>query len=539
IQLKEYQKRGIRWMKTLYDQDVGGGILADEMGLGKTAQVIAFISTLLIRDPGARPHLIVVPTSTVGNWEREFTKFCPSLSVLVYHGSQGERAEIRDHLHYQGHPYDVLLTTYPTATGSAEDRSFLKKRRFKCIILDEGHMMKNFLSIRYKSLMAYKGNFRLLLTGTPLQNNLQELCALLAFVVPSVFGRAKESLIKAFRGRVDLTVKSGSGSSTKGVGILSQERIDRAKRMMAPFVLRRRKCQVLQELPVKTVEVRKCIMSSHQAQVYEEVKETSVVKLWEEGMGIEKSKEESEEEKEKAKEDKVRTKVPNVLMELRKAACHPLLLRSIYDDARIEQMAREILREDDFTHSEYPYVLEDMEAMSDFQLHQLCCRYRSIQPFKLLERDWMSSAKVTALRELLVKDTEDRFLLFSQFTMMLDILENVMKSLDVPYLRMDGQTKSTDRTGLIDQFNASDSPYQVFLLSTKAGGFGINLTSANTVILHDMDFNPHNDRQAEDRAHRVGQIRPVKVVKLVSQGTIEEDIYTMAEAKLRLDRHVS
>lgn len=322
-------------------------------------------------------------------------------------------------------------------------------------------------------------------------------------MVPSVFGKAKESLIKAFRGRVDLSGKSGGGGgSSRGVGILSQERIDRAKRMMAPFVLRRRKCQVLRELPPKTVEVRRCVMSPHQAKVYKEVKETSVVTLRAEQMGMGEGKSEGKERGEE--QEKGRAKVPNVLMELRKAACHPLLLRSVYDDGTLDQMAREILREEEFTHSEYPYVLEDMEVMSDFQLHQLCCRYPSVRPFRLPEKRWMGSGKVEALREILVKGEEegDRFLLFSQFTMMLDILESVMETLGVPYLRMDGQTKSTERTDLIDQYNAPDSPYLVFLLSTKAGGFGINLTAANTVILHDMDFNPHNDRQAEDRAHR-------------------------------------
>jgi len=181
-----------------------------------------------------------------------------------------------------------------------------------------------------------------------------------------------------------------------------------------------------------------------------------------------------------------------------------------------------------------------MQFLSDFELHTYCVNYKYLNKYKLKQEDWMNAGKVQKLKEILAecKARNDKILLFSQFTRMLDILETVLDSLNYKYLRLDGQTPVTERQERIDDFNNSPDIF-VFLLSTKAGGFGINLTAANVVIIYDLDFNPHNDKQAEDRAHRVGQTRDVTVMKLVTKDTIEESILNISTMKLKLDKKIS
>jgi len=250
----------------------------------------------------------------------------------------------------------------------------------------------------------------------------------------------------------------------------------------------------------------------------------------------------------------------NVLMQLRKAASHPLLFRRIYTDKKIRGMAREIMKEDRFGTPEHSQeaIYEDMSYMWDFPLHKLCLEHASIQRFALTDEEWMMAGKVDVLKRLLpeCKKRGDRVLLFSFFTMMLDILEKVLDSLEIQYMRLDGQTKVDERQDLIDQFH-NEEDITVFLLSTKAGtysrplnselfrhtymvgGFGINLACANVVIIFDGSFNPHDDKQAEDRAHRVGQTRDVTVIRLVVKDTIEEHILHLANTKLALDNEMS
>jgi len=242
-----------------------------------------------------------------------------------------------------------------------------------------------------------------------------------------------------------------------------------------------------------------------------------------------------------------------VLMQLRKAANHPLLFRRIYDDAKIGVMAKEIMKEDKFGTPEHSReaILEDMSYMWDFTLHKLCLEYPSISKFALAKDEWMQAGKIDLLKKLLpeMKARGDRVLLFSFFTMMLDILEVVLDSLGIAYMRLDGQTKVDERQDMIDQFHKEED-ITVFLLSTKAGmfpswrfidigGFGINLACANVVIIFDGSFNPHDDKQAEDRAHRVGQTRDVTVIRLVVKDTIEEQILHLANTKLALDQEMS
>jgi SWI/SNF-related matrix-associated actin-dependent regulator of chromatin subfamily A containing DEAD/H box 1 len=306
--------------------------------------------------------------------------------------------------------------------------------------------------------------------------------------------------------------------------------------MMTPFVLRRRKIHVLKDLPTKTRRVEYCGMHPAQKVLYEDILAKQAEQIAARARGEETDAS------------------GNVMMQLRKAASHPLLFRRLYDHVTLEKMSKLIMREEKFSTPEHSReaILEDMTYMWDFTLHKLCVEYLSISRFALQEQEWMQAGKVEALKRLLpeMKARGDRVLLFSFFTMMLDVLEPVLDELGVTYMRLDGSTKVDERQDMIDQFHKEED-ITVFLLSTKAGtppashartdlgGFGINLACANVVIIFDGSFNPHDDKQAEDRAHRVGQTREVTVIRLVTKDTIEEHILHLANTKLALDQEMS
>ncbi|KAG0164782.1 hypothetical protein DFQ28_009825 [Apophysomyces sp. BC1034] len=530
--LNNYQLVGVNWMLLLYRKGISG-ILADEMGLGKTAQIISFLGRLLeLGEPG--PHLIVVPSSTISNWLREFERFCPGLEVRAYHGSQLERFEMRMDM-LEAADFNVVVTTYNIAAGHKDDRHFLRKLRCKAMILDEGHMVKNCTSVRYTNLMSLRTPFRLLVTGTPLQNNLQELVSLLTFIMPQMFQNYEEDLQKIFKFKAANTNQSKDASVGRQsvAQLLSRERIARAKKMMTPFVLRRRKADVLSCLPQKIQVVEQCPMTTSQQELYNRILQESK-KTYEESLDTNKKK------RKKSETTAQFHNVQNIVIHLRKAADHPLLFRNLYTDEKLKKMSKVIMKEEQYWDANVDYIYEDMSFMSDFELNRLCLEHKSIYDYRLNNEEWMDAGKVQKLKSLLPETIKkgNKVLLFSQFTKVLDILEVVMKTLDVRFVRLDGETKVSERQSIIDEYNENDE-ISVFLLSTKAGGFGINLTSANVVILYDIDFNPQNDKQAEDRAHRVGQTRDVTVFRLISDHTIEEHMYKMAQIKLRLDHSIS
>ncbi|KAG8900242.1 hypothetical protein FRB99_006173 [Tulasnella sp. 403] len=230
----------------------------------------------------------------------------------------------------------------------------------------------------------------------------------------------------------------------------------------------------------------------------------------------------------------------NVLMDLRKAACHPMLFRRLFDDGKIKLMAKHCLKEPEFCDSNYNYVVEDMEVMTDAELQFFCKRYKSVNKHALDDECYLAAGKITRLLKLLdrYKSENKRVLIFSQFVQILDILRAIFDTKKVRYLVLTGSTAVDERQGLVDKFN-EDEGIPVFLLSTKAGGMGINLTAACVVIIFDQDFNPHNDKQACDRAYRIGQKRDVEIVKMITKGTIEEDIHRIGNTKLMLDDAVA
>lgn len=488
-----------------------------DMGLGKTCQVVAFLAHLL--EKGIKgPHLIVVPASTLENWLREFEIFCPLLKVVPYHGTQEVRSEIREQLEQNRETINVVITTYNLAKMK-EDNKFFRRLKPVCCIFDEGHMLRNSKAAGYEAYMRINARFRLLLTGTPLQNNLRELVSLLGFILPSVFKEHSEDLEAIFSHKARTTDQDESHAA-----LLSSQRIARAKSMMSPFVLRRKKHQVLKQLPKKLRRLEYCEMSQSQLDLYEQEKDRVRQILIRRRAGKATNNEKT-----------------NSLMTLRQASIHPLLSRQLYDDKTLGKMAKACLHEDEFRESDVDLVYEDLSVCSDFELHKFCEQYpKTLAPYILSNEEWMDSGKVKALSTLLEKyrSNGDRVLIFSQFVLVMNILELVMETLNMPFFRLDGQTKIEERQPMIDEFYA-DPDITVFLLSTKAGGAGLNLACANKVVIFDSSFNPQDDIQAENRAHRVGQTRDVEVVRLISRGTIEEQIHILGETKMALDERVS
>lgn len=562
LRLKDYQILGINWLLTLYNDNLSG-ILADEMGLGKTAQVISFIAHLV--ETGVQgPFLVVVPVSTMQNWSREATKWCPSLQVVNYHGSQNERLDLRVSLS-EAADFNLMITTY-TMLNNREDRQFLRKCKFLYMILDEGHMIKNINSQRYQNLISIKTRYRLLLTGTPLQNNLQELLSLLIFIMPELFAEKEEQLRKMF--------------SFKKETSLSAERIKRAKSILSPFILRRKKIHVLDDLPKKIEHVIHCQAMARQREGYENVRKAS--------RSAASNRDSTDSGRSTTSNVHSRT-LSNILMKLRKASLHPLLSSDsssiYYNTEKRNQIADIIYRKTDYfvwsegskkTYSEKAEEAKKrISEMMDYEIADICNEFKALEKYRLSDSVWMESGKVLVLLKILEhhagiqipldhlqkakddlgsslaeimsskfklqqKENEksEKILVFSQFVIMLDILEKLLGMLGVKLVRMDGSMSTAERQDVIDKFE-SDENVKVFLLSTKAGGFGINLTAASVVVLFDLDFNPFNDAQAEDRAHRVGQEKDVTIYKLLTKDTIEERIFELASQKLRLDNSVA
>ncbi|XP_074130639.1 SWI/SNF-related matrix-associated actin-dependent regulator of chromatin subfamily A containing DEAD/H box 1 isoform X1 [Sminthopsis crassicaudata] len=508
LSLKPYQKIGLNWLALLHKHGLNG-ILADEMGLGKTIQAISFLA-YLYQEGNRGPHLIVVPASTLDNWIREVNLWCSNLDVLFYYGSQEDRKQLRYDIHNKVVDFNVIVTTYNCAISSSDDRSLFRRLKLNYAIFDEGHMLKNMGSVRYQHLMTINAKNRLLLTGTPVQNNLLELMSLLNFVMPHMFSSSTSEIRRMF---------SSKAKSAEEQSIYEKERIAHAKQIIKPFILRRVKEEVLKQLPPKKDCVELCAMSEKQEQLYFGL----FNKMKKSINGMEKSSE-----------------MGNVMMQLRKMANHPLLHRQYYTAEKLKIMSQLMLKEPTHCEANPDLIFEDMEVMTDFELHLLCKQYAHINDFMLDMDLILDSGKFKKLECILseLKEKGDRVVLFSQFTMMLDILEVLLKHHQHRYLRLDGKTQISERIHLIDQFN-TDMDIFIFLLSTKAGGLGINLTSANVVILHDIDCNPYNDKQAEDRCHRVGQTKEVHVIKLISQGTIEESMLKINQQKLKLEQDMT
>ncbi|KAL4808394.1 SNF2 family N-terminal domain-containing protein [Aspergillus unguis] len=454
-EMRDYQIAGLNWLVSLHENGISG-ILADEMGLGKTLQTISFIGYLRHFCDITGPHLVAVPKSTLDNWKREFHKWTPEVNVLVLQGDKEERHKLINE-RLLDEDFDVCITSYEMVL---REKSHLKKFAWEYIIIDEAHRIKNEESSLAQIIRVFNSRNRLLITGTPLQNNLHELWALLNFLLPDVFGDS-EAFDQWFNNQNE-----------------DQDTVvQQLHRVLRPFLLRRVKSDVEKSLlPKKEVNLY-VPMSNMQVKWYQKILEKDIDAV--NGAG---GKKES------------KTRLLNIVMQLRKCCNHPYLFEGAEPGP--------------------PYTTD--EHLVD------------------------NAGKMAILDKLLgrMQAQGSRVLIFSQMSRVLDILEDYCVFREYKYCRIDGTTAHEDRIAAIDDYNKPDSEKFIFLLTTRAGGLGINLTSADIVVLYDSDWNPQADLQAMDRAHRIGQTKQVVVYRFITESAIEERVLERAAQKLRLDQLV-
>ena len=457
-----YQMDGLNWLYyQWYKQQ--NAILADEMGLGKTIQVIGFLATLK-QVHSCWPFLVVVPNSTCPNWRREIKQWAPSLRVVTYFGAaEARKLTYRYELFHEGTKdlnCHVVVTSYDTAQDD-EFRKIFRGVHWAGMVVDEGQRLKNDKNLLYAALNALKPPFKLLLTGTPLQNNARELFNLLQFLDPRI--NAEEMDEK--------------------YATLTKENITELHEKLREFFLRRTKAEVLKFLPSMAQIILPVSMTSLQKKLYKSTlaKNPELIRSI---MGASK----------KSLGKTERTSLNNILMQLRKCLCHPFV---------------------------YSQEIEE----------------RTSNPATAHRNLVEASSKLQLLEIMLpkLKERGHRVLIFSQFLNMLDMIEDFLDGLGLFYQRLDGNISSLQKQKRIDEFNAPDSPLFAFLLSTRAGGVGINLATADTVIILDPDFNPHQDIQALSRAHRIGQRKKVLVFQLTTRASAEEKILQIGKKKMALD----
>lgn len=516
--MKPFQLFGLNWMTLLYNYGIGS-ILADEMGLGKTCQVISFICHLVDSADGTRPwpNLVVVPPSTYKNWLGEFEKFAPGLSVIGYRGSQSERAEKAYRIEQNLEAYHVVLATYSQINSEA-DLEAMQSFRLNAAIFDEGHKMKNPETKVYKDLRRIPADWKMLLTGTPVQNNLLEMTSLLNFINPQMFDGYMQHIQYIFSQKV--TIRDVSNGA-----FLYTERVKRARTILEPFILQRRKDQVLSDLPRKICNVVHCDMTEDQKPTYAEYEE-----LFKTAPSQRKSSGRQNDQN-------------NVWMQLRKAALHPLLFRRHFTDEIVTKMAKILMDripQSELHQPDIKHLIQELKNSSDFELHLWCRDYEFLKEFDIVPSSMLNSGKVKKLLQLIrqYQANGDRVLVFSKFSRLIELLLEVLANHDIDHCVLTGSTSVSDRQDLIDKFNG-DADIPVFLLTTGAGGTGINLTSANKIVIFDQSDNPQDDIQAENRAHRLGQTRDVEVLRLIATGTIEELIYKACQKKIELANKVT
>lgn len=459
LTLRDYQMDGLNWLILTWCKE-NSVILADEMGLGKTIQTICFLYTLFKNHSMYGPFLCVVPLSTMTAWQREFTIWAPELNVVTYLGDVQSREIIRQYEwctddSSKNLKFNAILTTYEILL---KDKTFLGCICWAALLVDEAHRLKNDDSLLYKALKDFNTNHRLLITGTPLQNSLKELWALLHFIMPVKFEIWD-----------DFELNYGS-TTDKGYAKLHK--------VLEPYILRRVKKDVEKSLPAKVEQILRVEMTSIQKQYYKWILTKNFNAL---RKGIKGST----------------TTFLNIVIELKKCCNHALLTR--------------------------PNEYENQTNQED-----------------VIQQLLKGSGKLVLLDKLLcrLRETGHRVLIFSQMVRMLDILAEYLQKRHFPFQRLDGSIKGELRKQALDHFNAENSTDFCFLLSTRAGGLGINLATADTVIIFDSDWNPQNDLQAQARAHRIGQKNQVNIYRLVTARSVEEEIVERAKQKMVLDHLV-
>ncbi|CCH45775.1 putative helicase [Wickerhamomyces ciferrii] len=682
--LRTYQKQGLNWMASLYNNHTNG-ILADEMGLGKTIQTISLLCYLAVYKEIWGPHLIVVPTSVLLNWEMEFKRFAPGFKVLVYYGSPQQRKDKRKGWN-KPDTFHVCITSYQLVV---QDHQIFRRKRWRYMILDEAHNIKNFKSNRWNALLNFNTENRLLLTGTPLQNNIMELWSLLYFLMPS--SKVNQAMPSGFANLDDFQTWFGKpvdkiieGGDNSEVDEETKKTVHKLHQVLRPYLLRRLKADVEAQMPAKHEHVVYCRLSKRQYKLYHEylarsdTRETlknanyiSIINalmqlrkvcnhpdLFEErpittsfaiSQAIPTNYEVTNSIVEKLfhlkdNDEKIDLKVVNLIFttfeyeftrhqgsSIQKASIQESLIKQIksledslssdivesnYSDIKefykyskrlnklefLEKLKHTLylneLRTDRVPIHGYSFLrmLNIFEPVQTESIHQeeyikpletrilsmkeeidrfafvtpavVTMNMKHLSVTKELEQELISNdnkisnpfhklqtklsiqfpdknlllydcGKLQKLAKLLqqLKDGGHRALIFTQMTKVLDVLEQFLNIMGIRYMRLDGATKIEDRQILTERFN-SDPKITVFILSTRSGGLGINLTGADTVIFYDSDWNPAMDKQCQDRCHRIGQTRDVHIYRFVSEYTIESNILKKANQKRHLDNVV-
>jgi len=455
-----YQNQGLQWIFDNF-RTRRNVILADEMGLGKTVQVVCFLNHIIKERFTAFPALVLAPKSILLQWEKEFGRWGGDLNVIVYQGDKDCRKCIQAYEMYSSEGrvlFDALVTSYEFVQI---DKSVLQKFKWSAIVIDEAHRLKKLDCNLATCLKRYSSEFRLLLTGTPLQNNMLELFSLLHYIDPYEFSDPNaDGLFTNIESGNELTM---------------EEKIARIHDILKPRMLRRMKSDVLTDsMPTKKWVEVPCALTDSQRELYIDILEKNYSKL---NGAIRNGK---------------KLALNNILMQLRKCCNHPFL----FQGQEAKQKGEDVF-------------LSLVAASGKFQLLH-----------KLLPK---------------LKKRGNRVLIFSQMTMMLDILEDFLCDLGYKYARIDGQTSLSARQESIKEYNRAESETFIFLMSTRAGGLGVDLPGADRVIIYDPDFNPFMDLQAQSRAHRIGQTRPVVVYQLITKCSVEEKILQKSKQKLAIE----
>ncbi|KAI9775977.1 MAG: hypothetical protein M1839_000676 [Geoglossum umbratile] len=459
-QLREFQITGVNFLAYNWVQS-RNVILADEMGLGKTVQTVAFMNWLR-HDRGQQgPFLVVAPLSTIPSWAETMDNWTPDINYVVYNGKEAARDVIKEYeLLMDGNPkrpkFHVLLTTYEYIL---QDATFLSQIKWQFMAVDEAHRLKNRDSQLYNKLLEFKAPSRLLITGTPVQNSLGELSALMDFLMPGVV-KIEE----------DLVLQPDDKDT--------QKKLSDLHKVIEPYILRRTKKKVENDLPPKTEKIMRIGLSDIQLEYYKNILTRNYSALNQGSKGHKQS-------------------LLNIMMELKKISNHPFMFPSAEER-----------------------LLAGCKTRQDVLRVTIQCSGKMILLNKLLDR---------------LKEEGHRVLIFCQMVKMLDILSDYLKLRGLQFQRLDGTISAGQRRIAIDHFNAPESNDFIFLLSTRAGGLGINLMTADTVILFDSDWNPQADLQAMARAHRIGQTKPVTVYRFTARETVEEEILERARNKRFLE----
>ena len=634
--LRGYQLQGLRWLVNLFEQGING-ILADEMGLGKTVQAIALMSYVAEKMGVWGPFLVLAPSSVVQQWHFELQRFCPTLKSILYWGESSQRVKLRklwlkETTGLQTSSLHVVVISY---TLFIQEHTYFHRKEWAFLILDEAQSVKNSTSLRWKALLSIQSRNKLLLTGTPIQNNMNELWALLHLIMPHLFDSHEE-----FGKWFSKDIEEHASGVLKS---LDDVRLQRLHTVLKPFMLRRLKSEVENELAPKEENLVECELTAYQKRLYEKIKgfivghQKSGKINMEEEMEWETIEDMANpayvpEKSKRKKKKRQNDSVLNVVMELRKLCNHPMLLQdleetlipfhlnpivpfSVSEKQFVHKIAlntnnnssQQLLRnqsqvylknnnkfllnaqpvlifrhkensywvlrkrKENFQHfvttpsekilesalkfkkkfylekkpvlthrnfTENKFVFNNLRLCSRLVTKNILSRFKSVHskdPATLIKE----SGKLQKLDELLFSlyQVKDRVLIFSQMTKMIDILESFLRFRKYKFLRLDGNTEVKERVELVNKYQ-TDSSIFAFLLSTRAGGLGINLTAANVVVFYDSDWNPTMDAQAMDRAHRIGQKKLVKIFRLVCKDTIEERILVKAEEKYKIQKSV-